>query len=118
MDNRIENLEVLTHQQHAAHHNQKHALTKSCVECGVEFTPKPTKLARGRSPLFHARAFGCMALKSPTARWGSSTRTRSARFAVGARAAENVSVRIADDFGIDRSMASAVARGKCWKWVA
>lgn len=48
-DNRIENLEVLTHQQHAAHHNRKHPLTKLCMICGVEFKPHPTKRERAKS---------------------------------------------------------------------
>ena len=45
-DNRIENLEVLSHGEHSRHHNQKHPLTKTCAVCGTEFTPKPTKRAR------------------------------------------------------------------------
>ena len=45
-DNRLENLELLSHQAHSAHHNQKHPLTKVCANCGEEFTPAPTKRAR------------------------------------------------------------------------
>jgi hypothetical protein len=45
-NNHISNLMVMTHQQHSAHHNQKHPLMKSCVVCGVTFTPHPTKRAR------------------------------------------------------------------------
>jgi hypothetical protein len=45
-DNRPENLEVLSHQKHAEHHNQKHPLTKTCPECGAVFAPAPTKRAR------------------------------------------------------------------------
>lgn len=43
LDNRIENLEVLSHQEHSAHHNQRHPLTTVCQVCRVEFTPQPTK---------------------------------------------------------------------------
>lgn len=48
-DNRLTNLEVLTHQSHSAHHNQKHPLTKACEACGAVFTPAPTKRARAKS---------------------------------------------------------------------
>lgn len=42
-DNRIENLEITTAKDHAAHHNQKHPLTKTCEVCATVFTPSPTK---------------------------------------------------------------------------
>ena len=48
-DNRIENLTLMTYQEHAAHHNTKHALTKTCVVCEAEFTPHPTKRARAQT---------------------------------------------------------------------
>ena len=43
LDNRIENLEVLTPKQHAVLHLQKHPLTWTCEICGTVFTPTPTK---------------------------------------------------------------------------
>lgn len=49
LDNRLENLEVLSHQEHSEHHNQKHALTKKCEVCGSEFTPHPTKRERAKT---------------------------------------------------------------------
>lgn len=48
MDNRIENLAVMTHKAHSVLHNQKYPLTKSCIVCGKEFTPKPSKRERAR----------------------------------------------------------------------
>jgi len=46
-DDRIENLLLTTPKGHAAlHGQQKHPLTKTCDECGKEFTPHPTKRAR------------------------------------------------------------------------
>ncbi len=48
-DNRLENLELLTHQKHSAHHNQKHPLTSICANCGTEFTPAPTKRGRQKN---------------------------------------------------------------------
>lgn len=48
-DNRLENLELMTHRQHAVHHNEKHPRTKECVICGVEFTPHITKRERAQT---------------------------------------------------------------------
>jgi hypothetical protein len=48
-DNRPENLKLMTHAEHAAHHNQKHPLVKQCEVCGRDFTPAPTKRARAKT---------------------------------------------------------------------
>ena len=45
-DNRIENLEVLTVQEHTSLHRSKHPKTKSCAVCGAMFEPDPR--CRGR----------------------------------------------------------------------
>lgn len=45
-DNRIENLEVLSHREHAQHHVRKHPNEKACAMCARTFTPAPTKRAR------------------------------------------------------------------------
>ncbi len=45
-DNRIENLELVTVQEHASLHKSKHPKTKTCVVCGETFTPHPE--TRGR----------------------------------------------------------------------
>jgi len=42
-DNRLENLQMMTHQEHSELHNQRYPLTKNCIICGGEFTPRPTK---------------------------------------------------------------------------
>lgn len=48
-DNRIENLEVLSPQDHSEHHNLKHPKTKTCVACGRTFTPPVSKRARAKT---------------------------------------------------------------------
>ena len=45
LDNRPENLDVVTSAEHGLRHT-KHPITKSCVICGAEFTPHKTKRAR------------------------------------------------------------------------
>ena len=44
MDNRIENLKVVSPKEHAAEHGQqKHPLTWACEVCGIVFTPPASK---------------------------------------------------------------------------
>lgn len=45
-DNRLENLQLMTHEEHSRHHNDKHARVKTCVICETEYTPAPTKRQR------------------------------------------------------------------------
>lgn len=45
-DNRLENLELMTYEEHARHHNDKHPRTKACAHCGRTYKPAPTKRAR------------------------------------------------------------------------
>ena len=55
LDNRIENLELMTHQQHSEHHNQKHAKVYDCAVCGASFEPHPTKRARQKTCSWECR---------------------------------------------------------------
>lgn len=48
-DNRIENLELLSIQQHQKIHKQRHPYEKPCEVCGAVFTPHATKRARART---------------------------------------------------------------------
>lgn len=45
LDNRIENLELVTAKDHGLRHT-KHPISKPCIICGTEFTPHKTKRAR------------------------------------------------------------------------
>src|SRR5690606_4181092 len=39
-------LELMTYEEHARHHNDKHPRTKACAHCGRTYAPAPTKRAR------------------------------------------------------------------------
>ena len=49
LDNRLQNLDVMTHADHSRAHNQKHPTTKPCAVCGSIFTPHQTKRARAQT---------------------------------------------------------------------
>ncbi len=48
-DNRLENLQLMTHEEHSRHHNDKHARTRACESCGTQYTPAATKRGRSRT---------------------------------------------------------------------
>jgi len=48
LDNRIENLELLTSSEHGKRHT-KHPTTKACEVCGEVFTPHKTKRSRQKT---------------------------------------------------------------------
>lgn len=48
-DNRLENLQLMTHEEHSRHHNDKHPRERSCDVCSVVYSPAPTKRARSRT---------------------------------------------------------------------
>lgn len=46
LDNRLENLQIMTRDEHMYEHKQIYPITKKCVVCGKEFTPHKTKRKR------------------------------------------------------------------------
>lgn len=42
-DNRLENLQMMTHEEHTSLHRSKHPKVKTCVICGGDFTPVATR---------------------------------------------------------------------------
>ena len=49
LDNRIENLEVLTPKEHMKLHKQIYPDQKICIECGAEYQPNPRKRKRQKT---------------------------------------------------------------------
>ena len=54
-NNRLANLEAITHAEHARHHNDKHPRTKVCEVCGADYTPHATKRKRARTCSWECR---------------------------------------------------------------
>lgn len=48
-DNRLENLQIMTRNEHLHKHKQKYPIIKKCVVCGKEFTPHKTKRKRAKT---------------------------------------------------------------------
>ncbi len=48
-DNRLENLQLMTHAEHSRLHNDKHPRVKVCESCGNEYEPAATKRERSRT---------------------------------------------------------------------
>lgn len=48
-NNALSNLQLMTHQEHSEHHNQKYSITKLCEVCGIEYEPHPTKRKRSKT---------------------------------------------------------------------
>lgn len=104
-DNRLENLEVLTHQEHSEHHNQKHPREKTCAACGRVFTPAATKRASARTC---SRA--CFSrLSSAQTGFRRLTQEQTREIARRAMAGET-SPTIARDFGVSPSRVRQIRR--------
>lgn len=49
LDNRLENLTLMTHAEHSAHHNNRYPREKVCEVCGTTYEPLPTKRKRSKT---------------------------------------------------------------------
>lgn len=49
LDNRLDNLELMTHEEHSRHHNDRHPRIKTCVSCGQEYEPAAKHRGRSRT---------------------------------------------------------------------
>jgi hypothetical protein len=78
-DNRLENLQVLSAHEHAAHHKQKHPLVKTCEVCEATYTPHPTKRERSKT---------CSKACSYKLRWESRAASKRAEALVRANVLE------------------------------
>jgi len=119
-DNRIENLEVLTHQEHAEHHNQKHARESTCVVCGTVFEPAPTKRARQQTCSWDCR--GALLARLAEGQMAERPHSRSKLTAADAveirrrYAAGGTSLhRLAREFGVHHGIIGGIVRGTRWK---
>jgi hypothetical protein len=116
-DNDLPNLELMTFEEHARHHNDKHARIKTCVVCETEYEPAPTKRARQQtcSPACRnellAQAVGTG--KGSAKLDDEKVREIRRRLDGGERKTD-----LANAFGISPSTMTALAAGRTWRHVA
>lgn len=116
-DNRLENLELMTHQEHSQHHNQKHAIVRDCDVCETPYEPHPTKRARSRTcsdDCFRAlMARQKRGVENPHAKLNPSkvkeARERKAR-------GEKLAV-LCEDYGVSPASMSNAINGVTWAHV-
>jgi hypothetical protein len=117
-DNRVENLEVLTHQKHSEHHNQKYSTKKICEVCGQEYEPHPTKRARSKTCSEECRnaLISRSLTKNPVIPPCAKLDRAKAEEIKTKFAAGGVSMRtLAKEYGVHHSAISAIIRGKSWR---
>jgi hypothetical protein len=115
-DNRLENLELLSHREHSRHHNDKHPRVKTCEVCAVEYEPAPTKRASSKtcSSDCHRKRMSRLRPGVPTFAklTEDDVREIKLRLARGDRP-----IDIARDFGVSRPNVSCIKHGRSWQHV-
>ena len=112
LDNRIENLQVMTPQEHAVEHNQKYSITKICAVCRKEFTPHKTKRKRQLTCSEECKVVAIS--KSNATKLNAETAGEIKR----RRLAGESLRKLAIEFGVTETSVSYIAKGKTWKFVS
>jgi hypothetical protein len=116
-DNRLENLELMTYEEHARHHNDKHARIKTCVVCETEFEPKPAHRARQQTCSWPCRnellAYACGTMK------GSAKLTDDEVLEIRAELAHGIHGKtLAVEYNVSQATISVIKNAKGWRHLA
>ena len=84
-DNRLENLELLSIEEHQRGHKLKYPLTKVCTVCGAAFTPHKTKRKRQQTCSPGCRAALIAIKRHGTAPADARSRIRAGRASLAPR---------------------------------
>lgn len=116
-DNRLENLQLMTYEEHARHHNDKHARIKTCVVCEEQFEPAPTKRARQQTCSRECRneLLSCTVGTGKGSAKLDDQKVREIRRRLGAGERKS---DLAAEFGVSRPTMTALAQGRTWRHVA
>lgn len=117
-DNRLENLELMTHEEHSRHHNDKHPRSRACDTCGVTYEPHPTK--RARSKTCSPECFRALASSHRAGSGNGIAKLTEAQVAeIRQRARDGASVKVlALEFGVHTNTVYRIRRGAGWSHVA
>jgi HNH endonuclease len=110
LDNRIENLMLMTHVEHSAHHNDLHPRERLCFACGERYEP-PAK-HRGRSRTCSPDCFRDLMRIQRTAVNGQRKITQAQREVIRARvAAGERRADLATEYGVAKSTMTRICVG-------
>lgn len=112
-DNRLDNLEVLSHAEHSQRHNQKHPVTKVCAVCEDPFTPAPTK--RKRQVTCSRDCFRALAAANARRQMGKLTIEQVRTIRQRVQAGGVTFAALGREYGVDRTMISAIVHRKAWR---
>lgn len=115
LDNRLENLKLVTPAQHGLLHTS-HPISKACVVCGQEFTPHKTKRARQQACGTECQRalMSLRAAESPHNAKLNATQVIEIRQALAAGERQR---SIAAQYGVSQTAISAIATQKRWTHV-
>lgn len=113
-DNRLENLQLMTHEEHSRHHNDKHARIKTCVICEEEFEPAPSKRARQRT--CSPDCVRKLAAQAHGTEKGTAKLTDVQVLEIRAKLAGGVQGKVlAAEYGVGKATISVIKNAKSWR---
>jgi hypothetical protein len=116
-DNRLENLELLTNEEHSRHHNDLYPRVKNCENCGRAYEPAPTKRKRAKSCSQECRnaliARSRIGRKNPQARMDEAIVRAIRQACADGEQQKDVAAR----FGVHKSLVSSIVRRETWAHV-
>lgn len=117
-DNRLENLELMTHADHSRHHNDKHPRSRPCDVCGTVYEPLATK--RGTSKTCSRDCFRSLASGQRAGIGNGTAKLTEERVAeIRQRSRDGADARaLALEFGVHKNTIYRVRRGVGWAHVA
>lgn len=116
-DNRLENLQLMTYEEHARHHNDKHARIKTCVVCENEFEPPAPK--RARQQTCSRVCFKELMSQVHGTEKGTAKLTDSQVLEIRAKLASGVSGKsLASEYGIGVATISSIKNARTWRHLA
>lgn len=116
-DNRLENLQLMTFEEHSRHHNDKHARIKTCVICEELFEPPAAKRARNQTCSPECRNELMSTVRG--SRKGSAKLTDERVLEIRAKLAEGIPGKaLAAEYNVGQATISVIKNAKGWTHLA